>query len=363
MKPPTIGVEEEFFLVDAEGLPMPVSGAVLGQLGEGASKHAHHELQFSQIETDTEVCGMLAEVDAELRRCRQDIVKAAEAVGARVASSGSLPTGPPARPQVTPKRAYIELERDYQQLTREQHVCGCHVHVGIEDPELAIHVLNRSRQWLPAVRALSTNSPFWRGVDTGYASYRHEVWSRWPISGIPEPFASRAEYDDAVSILVRTGAVDAPGRLYWDVRPSARYPTLEFRVADACLTVDDTLVIAGLIRALVMTCSDDARREVALPARRHELIRTAAWRAARHGLGADLIDVTERQAAPARDVVEGLLAYVRPALETTGDWQLVSGGVARMFDHGTGAVRQREAFTERGRIEGVVDFIVEQTTV
>ncbi|MBV8979639.1 MAG: glutamate--cysteine ligase [Acidimicrobiia bacterium] len=361
MSAPTIGVEEEFFLVDADGLPMPVSRAVLSRLDGATSDHTQHELQRSQIETETSVCRTLADVNFELRQRRRDVAKAAGAVGARLASSGSLPTGPPAQPQVTPKRAYIELERDYQQLTREQHVCGCHVHIGIDDPELAIDVLNRSRPWLPAVLALSTNSPFWDGVDTGYASYRHEVWSRWPVSGIPEPFSSRADYEDAVSALVDTGAVDASARLYWDVRPSARYPTLEFRVADACLTVEDTLVLAGVIRALVMTCAEEAGRGVPASARRYELVRAAAWRAARYGLGADLIDVAGRQAAPARDVVDAFLAHLRPALESAGDWQLVAAGVTRMFDQGTGAVRQRKAFSERGRTEDVVDFIVEQT--
>ncbi len=362
----TIGVEEELFLVDVESRRLkPVAGEVLPGARAAADHDGSvgHELQQCQIETATGICHTLDEVAGELGRLRRVVAAAARetGAGAAIASSGSLPLGFEEGSRVTPEPAYLRLERDYRLVTHEQLVCGCHVHIGLSDPELAIGVMNRARSWLPTLLALTANSPFWQGRDSGYASFRTEVWQRWPTAGTPATFESRAEYDDLVETLLAVGAVDDPARIYWDVRPSAKYDTLEFRVGDANLTVEETVMTAGLVRALVRTCH---RQEVAgepWADPRPELRRPAVWRAARFGLEGTLIDLDGCRSAPAPEVVDRMLDLLRPALEDSGDWERVSSLVAGVVAGGTGAVRQRRAFERRHRLEDVVDLVVAET--
>ncbi len=322
------------------------------------------EFKLSQVETGTSVCRTLDELSDELARLRATIAAAAERAGARVAAAGTHPFSHWSEEghQVTPDEAYRGLERDYQRLAREKTICGCHVHVGIDDPEAAIQVMNRVRPWLSTLLALSVNSPFWLGEDTGYGSFRTEIWWRWPTAGTPEPFASRGEYDRFVDVLLRTGSIDDRARLHWDVRPSPRYPTLEFRVTDVCLTVDDAVAVAGLVRGLVRTCFAQALNDEPAPNPRAQLVRMAMWRAERYGLEGTLVDVLGEQAVPAGEMVENLLGFVRPALEEHDEWEVVSGLVHQVVEGGTGAARQRRAFERGGRIEDVVDFVVDATT-
>ncbi|MDQ3569112.1 MAG: carboxylate-amine ligase [Actinomycetota bacterium] len=359
----TIGMEEEFFLVDADtGALRPRSDPVMARAREAVGDRADHELQLSQVETLTPVCPTLAELRHHLSRLRRELGSAAEAEGGRLAALGTHPFSHWEEDRITPKPAYLGLERDYQQVAREQLVCGSHVHVGVSDAEAAVHMMNRMRPWLWPLLALSANSPFWLGRDTGYASFRTQAWTRWPMAGIPGHFASRAEYDDVVETLLVTGAIDDPARIYWDVRLSARFPTVELRVTDVCPTVDEAVMVAGLCRALAITCHQHALRGDPAARPRHELLRAAKWRAARYGLGADLIDVVGRRAVPASELVQALLALVRPALEDQGDWDEVSGLVAQTLHGGNGAARQREVFVRSGRLEDVVELVTASTT-
>ncbi len=353
----TLGMEEEFFLVDAATRSLRRgSDAVIDRAREAVGGHADHELQLSQLESVTPVCRTLQEVRGHLSRLRRELAAAAEAEGSRLVASGTHPFSHWDEDRITPKPAYLGLERDYQQVAREQLVCGSHVHVGLSEPDAAIQVMNRMRPWLWPVLALSANSPFWLGSDTGYASFRTEVWTRWPMAGIPEHFDSRAEYDAVVETLLAAGAIDDRARIYWDVRLSARFPTVEVRVSDVCLSVDEAVMVAGLCRALARTCHGEAVRGAPEPRPRHELLRAAKWRAARYGLGADLIDVAGHRSVPAKELVAELLAWVRPALEEDGDWDEVSAIVEETVAGGTGAARQREALSRNDRLEDVVDL-------
>jgi carboxylate-amine ligase len=353
----TLGMEEEYFLVDSTTRALgPGSDAVIHRARETVGGLADHELQLSQVESMTPVCRTLHELRGHLRHVRRELAAAAEAEGRRLVASGTHPFSHWDEDRITPKPAYLGLERDYQQVAREQLVCGSHVHVGVGDPDMAVQVMNRMRLWLGPILALAANSPFWLGTDTGYASFRTEVWTRWPMAGIPEHFESRAEYAAVVDTLLATGAIDDPARIYWDVRLSAKFPTVEVRVTDVCLTVDQAVMVAGLCRALARTCHAQAVRGVPDPRPRHELLRAAKWRAARYGLGADLIDVAGRRAVPAKDLVQDLLAWVRPGLEEDGDWDEVSLLVEDTLAGGTGAARQRDVFVRTGRLEDVVDL-------
>ena len=317
------------------------------------------ELNRSQVETGTRVCTTLAEIRAELERLRRLLREAAARAGCSVVSAGTHPTAAPEDSEVNPaKERYRRLEQEFQAVAREQLVNGCHVHVGIADRDLAIEVLDRVRPWLAPVVALAANSPFWAGADSGYASYRTEVWTRWPLTGMPEPLASRADYDGLVTALQAVEALPDATFLYWDVRPSARYQTLEFRAADACLTVDDAVMVAGLWRAIARTAAEEARAGEPRAVLRGELIDAARWRAARYGVQGTLVDLTEGRTAPAGAVVDRLLAHLRPALEAAGDWDEVNGLVERTLACGNGAMRQRAALACRGEMADVLALLL-----
>jgi carboxylate-amine ligase len=358
----TVGVEEEFLLVDPDSRRLvPAADRVVSAAADRGEGDLSQELQLSQVETGTAVCENLSQLRSELVRLRRVSADAAERVGYRIAAAGTHPISVVEGSRLTPEPAYLRLERDYQLVAREQVVCGCHVHVGISDREVAIDVLNRVRPWLAPVLALAANSPYWQGEDTGYASFRTEIWRRWPMSGTPEPFTSRADYERLVEELLATGAIDAPARIYWDVRPSARFETLEFRVTDACLTVDETVMVAGLVRGLVRSAWEESRADEPPLVPRGELLRAATWRAARFGIDGELVDLGTCRSVPARELVDTLTARLRPALEELGDWDEVSAQVDTVFGRGTAATRQRRAFARAGHLEDVVDLLLAET--
>ena len=355
----TIGVEEEFCVVDARtGALRPLADEVLAPARERLGDQVEAELNRSQVETGTGVCATLEELRAELVRLRRGVQEAAGEVGCALLSTGTHPLATPEDSEVNPtKERYRHLEREFQAVAREQLVNGCHVHVGITDRDLAVDVLNRTRPWLSTVVALAANSPFWAGADTGYASYRTEVWTRWPLTGMPEPLGSRAEFDQLTEDLKRIEAMPDPTFLYWDVRPSARFQTLEFRAADACSTVDEAVMVAGLWRALARTCAAEAAAGVPAPTLRSELLQAARWRAARYGLEGSLVDLVATATAPAREVVSTLLDHLRPALEDHGEWQEVSALVEGVLARGNGASRQRAAYARRHDFGDVIEVL------
>jgi glutamate---cysteine ligase / carboxylate-amine ligase len=358
----TVGVEEEYQIVDRQTRELHSRAErILPGARAAVGDQVTPELYLSQIEIGTPVCRTLGEVRAELLRLRRELVAAAERQGNWIAAAATHPFSHWADQQLTPKARYIGIAQDYQQLAREHLIFGCHVHVGISDREAAVQVMNRVRPWLAVLLALAANSPFWLGADTGYSSFRTEIWRRWPLAGTPQVFRSRAEFDALVAALVATGSIEDGTKIYWDVRPSARFETLEFRAADVCLTVDEAVMTAGLARALARTCHAQALEGEPATHARPELLRAAKWRAARYGLDADLIDVEAGEARPARELVEKLLAFLRPALEEHGEWDEISALARETLGRGNGATRQRETYTRSGSLQEVVDFIVAET--
>ena len=359
----TMGVEEEFCIVDGTtGELKPRAGPVLNEVPPAIAEDVQAELNLSQAETGTKVCRTLDEVRTDVIRLRRALAGAAEAAGCRVATVG---THPRARWQDQwlnrAKDRYRYLEEQFALTAREQLVNGCHVHVGFTDRDLAIAVLDRARVWMSPLLALSANSPYWGGVDSGYASYRTQVWSQWPQSGLPEPLDSRSAYDRLIADLQRAEVLADASFLYWDIRPSSRYETLEFRIADSCLTVDETVMVAGLVRAVARTAAAEAEAGTAVPVVRSALLRGAKWKAARFGLQGDLVDVTRGQSAPAPEIVGRLLDTLRPALEEFGDWETVRALVEETLRRGNGAQRQRAAFARRENLDDVVELILAET--
>jgi glutamate---cysteine ligase / carboxylate-amine ligase len=359
----TLGVEEEFQIIDPET-------RALCPGGEGVLRRARQtlgedevvpELRTSQIEALTPVCRTLSEVRAELLRLRRAVIEAAEGEGAWIAAASTHPFSHWQEQPITPKERYRRIVEREQQLAEEQVVFGFHVHVGLEDREAAVEAMNRARVWLAPLLALSANSPFWLGEDTGYASYRTQVWSRLPTTGPPAPFSSLAEHDALIEALVASGGAAEPTQVYWDIRLPEKLETVEVRVADVCTKVDEAVMLAGLSRALVRTCRERAEQREPYPKTRPELLRTAHWVASRHGLDAELVDIELERTVPAREVIEKLLAFTCPALEEDGDWEEVSALVRGTLRQGNGARRQRRAYERAGRLEDVVDMLIEET--
>ncbi len=359
----TLGVEEEFLVVDREsGDLIPGADRLFPAAREELGDDVASELNLCQIEVGTPVCTTLAEVRTELVRLRRGLGVAAAQVDAGVVAVGTHPFGrwQDQRVDVTNER-YRRMEEAYRIVARQQIICGCHVHVGIADGDLAVATMNRARPWLSVLLALSANSPFWQGVDTGYASYRLQVWQRWPTSGMPPWLASGAEFRELVDQLEAIDAIEDPTFLYWYLRPSMRWPTLEFRACDVCLAVDDTVAIAGLVRALAWTCAREAIDEAPEHCPRPEVMEAAMWRAGRYGLGGRLVSPTEMTTRPAVDVVGEMLTYVRDGLDFHGDWFEVSNLVAAMLASGDGAWRQRAAFARHQDPRDVISYAIDAT--
>lgn len=358
----TIGVEEEYQIVNPETRELRQRAQrIVAKAQKKVGEDVTNELYLSQIEIGTPVCRGLDEVRAELGRLRGEVIAAAGRDGSRIVAAGTHPFSHWEDQAITPKPRYYGIAADFQQLAREQIIFGCHVHVGISDRELAIQVMNRARPWLAPLLALAANSPFWLGIETGYASYRTELFQRFPMSGTLHVLASRLEYDDLVAALVETGSISDASKIYWDIRPSSRFETLEFRVTDVCASVDEAVMIAGLCRALAWTCAEHARAGRPIEHARPELLRAAKWRASRFGLDGELIDVEARLAVPASQLIDKLLEFLRPALEQAGEWEEIQAIVHQTIERGTGAKRQRDAFARRGRFEDVVDLLIEET--
>lgn len=357
----TMGVEEEYQIIDPVTRELSSSShTLLPTAQQHLGEKAQPELQLAQVEAATPVCQTLQEVRRELIKMRHGMIMAAQQDGKQLAAAGTHPFSHWKSQRITPKERYQGIVEYYRQLAREP-IFGCHVHIGLEDREVALRVMNRARIWLAPLLALSANSPFWLGDDTGYASFRTLMWSRWPTSGQPQFFRSLDDYNALLQALTQTGFIEDSTKIYWDIRLSERFPTIEFRVTDCCMTVDECVMIVGLIRAIVQTCYTYIQQNKPAPDVRPELVRAAHWQAARYGIEGKLTDVVAQRSLPAPTLIEHLLTTLQPALEAQQSWDEVVGLVRTTLQQGNGAIRQRRAYQRNGRIEDVVDLIVAET--
>ena len=354
-----MGVEEEFHLVDLRTRRLTTRAP---ELLEKLSSDYVAELQSCVVEINSGVVDDLEALRADLLRHRQVLVGAARELGIGVVAAGAVPLSVPAEMHVTQTARYLRMLADYQLLAREQLICGTHVHIGIDDRDTAVAVANRVSRYLPTLLALSASSPFWAdGSDTGYASARTLVWQRWPTTGLAAPVHSATEYDELVNALVASGVISDAGMVYFDVRPSRHAPTLELRVCDSCPSVDTIVLVAGLFRAMVAREVEAIRAGIPAAVLWATLGRAALWRAARSGLEGNLVDIAGRGARPAQEVVNELVGSLRPQLEDTGDWEMISELARRALLSGTSSARQRRALRRRGRLTDVVDQLIAET--
>ncbi len=360
METRTVGVEEELLVVD------PATRSVTSRAGEVLEEDAEHgsneldkELFRHQVELRTEPTRDVDEVVRQVVTARRRAGEAAAARDLAVAACGTIPIGVE-QAEVTPDDRYRDMLERFGAVARLGTTCGMHVHVAIESDEEGVGCLDRVAPWLPVLLAVSTNSPFADGEDTGYASWRTQQWSTWPSAGPTEAFGSLAGYRRACERMIASGAARDPGMLYFDARLSAGQPTVEVRVLDVVTDVRDTGLLAALVRALVETAARQwSADEPPLPWRSEELW-AARWRAARYGLAGDLLDPRSHELRPARHVLAALVDLVGERLDAAGDSERAAAGVERVLG-GTGATRQRAAYERTGSLEGVVDDLLART--
>lgn len=358
----TVGVEEELLLVDPEsGDPKSLSAAVLARVQQCGQDQGvfEKELYGQMLEFATHPQTDMADLHAEIVRCRREAARHAGEIGCAVAALASSPL--PVRPSVTMGSRYQWMAEQYGIAAREQLVLGCHVHVSVESDEEGVAVLDRIRPWLSVLAALSVNSPFWQGKDTRYHSYRSRVWPRWPSAGPSEVFGSAEGYHRRVADMVASGVILDEGMVYFDARLSRRYPTVEIRVADVCLHARTAVLIALLARGLVETAAREWRAGRAPVDHSVSLLRLASWQAARTGLSGELLHPATMRRLPAKNVVEGLLRHVEGALAESGDLERARAGCAALLDGGTGAQLQRELLERTASLREVVTGCVRHT--
>ncbi|WP_203919235.1 carboxylate-amine ligase [Rugosimonospora africana] len=353
----TVGVEEEFHLVD------PVTGGLAPKARRIVRTPAEvqPELHRSQIETASRVHRDMDGLRRDLATRRGDLAGAARGLGLAIVSSGTVPASGTPADRVFPKPRYQWMAQEYRQLVDEQQVCACQIQIGVPDRDLAVRVARRIQGRLHVLLALSAGSPMFQNVDTGYASYRTVAISRWPTVGPLPALSGAKEYDELVGALVGSGVISDAGMIYFDARPSARYPTVEIRIADACPLLDDVILLAVLGRALVAAAAREDEAGQPLPDTRTVLLRAATWRAARSGLDGDLVDPLGGTAVPANRAVRALMDYLRPDLENHGDWQTANDLLRALLRRGTSAQRQRAVLKRGGSLTDVVDAVIRET--
>src|SRR5213592_2766272 len=357
----TLGIEEEFAIIDPETRELLSHIQEILEYGKVILKEQiKPEMHQSVVELGTEICQSIVDARAHVIELRSRLAELAGRSGLKIASVGTHPFSHWRDQLITQGERYHEIVKDMQQLARANLIFGLHVHVGIPDRDVAIHVMNQARYFLPHIYALSVNSPFWVGQDTGLKGYRLKVFERFPRTGIPDAFESLSEYEDYCKLLVKTGCVDNAKKIWWDIRLHPFFDTLEVRVCDAQSRVDDTLAIAALIQAIISKLFKLLRRNTTFRVYRRRLLDENRWRATRYGIVGKLIDFGKEAEVEARSLLNELLEFVSTEVSELGSEKEMAH-IERIMREGTGADRQLAAFARTQDMKAVVDQIVEET--
>jgi carboxylate-amine ligase len=357
----TLGIEEEFAIVDPQTRELR---SHIQEILEGGKvllkEQIKPEMHQSVVELGTEICQSITDAREHVIELRSKLASLAGKAGLRIASAGTHPFSHWRDQLITEGERYKEIVKDMQQLARANLIFGLHVHVGIPERETAIHVMNQARYFLPHIYALSVNSPFWVGQDTGLKGYRLKVFERFPRTGIPDAFESLSEYEDYCKLLVKTGCVDNAKKIWWDIRLHPFFDTLEVRVCDAQSRVDDTLAMAALIQAVIAKLYKLLRHNTTFRVYRRRLLDENRWRASRYGIEGKLIDFGREAEVETRSLLNELLQFVSTEVDELGSKREMAH-IERIMREGTGADRQLAVFQQTNEIKAVVDQIVAET--
>jgi len=363
MKPSfTLGIEEEYQTVDPEtrDLRSHIQAEIIAKGKLILQERVKAEMHQSVVEVGTSVCANIKAAKDELKKLRRHMIRLARENGLRLASAATHPFADWRVQEVTPDDRYKNIVEDMQLVARANLIFGLHVHVGIEDHETAIHMMNHARYFLPHLLALSTNSPFWLGMETGLKSYRCKVFDKFPRTNMPDYFPSWGEYDNYIKLLIKTNSIDNAKKIWWDIRPHPFFNTLEFRVCDIPMRVDETIALAALIQATVAKLYKLHAANQGFRLYRKSLLMENKWRAARYGLDGKLIDFGKQMEVPERDLLEEYLAFVDDVVEELGSREEIEY-IREIMKMGSGADRQLQVYRETGDLKAVMDYIIDET--
>jgi len=361
----TIGIEEEYQTVDPVtfDLRSHIATEIVHEGKRRMNEKVKAEMHQSVVEVGTGVCQNIEEASLDLRDLRRQMIALTEESGLRLVAGATHPFADWRVQDIYPDARYLQVVEDMQIVARANLIFGLHVHVGIEDRETLIHLMNQLRYFLPHLLALSTNSPFWIGMNTGLKSYRCKVFDRFPRTNIPDTFTSWADFETFVTLLVKTNSIDNGKKIWWDIRPHPVFTTLEIRICDIPMRVDETLAIAALIQATAVKLYRLHERNQSWRTYSRALLMENKWRAARYGIDGSLIDFGQEREVDERALLLEYLDWVDDVLDELGSRDAVDH-VRWILDNGTGADRQLRAWQKAGRdLQAVVDFMISETKV
>ena len=357
----TLGIEEEFQIIDPKTRALKSHVHHLIKDGTGILKdQLKPELHQSIIEVGTAICADIQEARREVVELRSNLAALARRNGMTIAAAGTHPFSHWKDQKITPHPRYKEIIEDMQQVARANLIFGLHVHVGIEDRETAIHIMNAARYFLPHIFALSTNSPFWQGRNTGFKSYRSKIFDRFPRTGIPDHFGSLGEYEAYLKLLIKTRCIDNAKKIWWDIRMHPFFDTLEYRICDVPMRIDETITLAALFQAVTVRLYKLIKQNLGFRLYRRLLINENKWRAARYGISGKLIDFGKSEEVETASLIHELLEFIDPVVDELGIRQELAY-VHEILRNGTGADRQLEVWKQSNDLKAVVDHIVEET--
>jgi glutamate---cysteine ligase / carboxylate-amine ligase len=360
----TIGIEEEFQLID------PVSRDLKShilQILEGnktiLAERVKPEIHQSVAEVGTGVCKTVEDAAKEVKGLRKFLDELAQAQGLRIAAAGTHPFADWRDQQIFPNAHYDRLIEEMQLIARANLIFGLHVHIGIEDRELQIQIMNEYRYFLPHLLALSTNSPFWLGANTGLKSFRTKVFDRYPRTNIPDHYTDWSEFDNFVKLLIKTGCIDTGKKIWWDIRPHPIYPTLEVRVCDIPLRAEETITLAAVMQAIAAKLYKLRSKNLGYRQYRRALIMENKWRASRYGIHGKLVDFGKEVERDEIELIHELLDFIDDVVDDLGSREQIETGIAWILANGSGADRQLDVWDKTRDIRKVVDFICDETVI
>jgi carboxylate-amine ligase len=357
----TLGIEEEFQILDSDSLKLHSQMSKIIDGGKVFLKERiKEEMHQSMVEMGTNICENIGQARDEVSYLRQQIFELAAKEGLEVAASGTHPYSHWSEQLITPNPRYDQLIHEMKDVARSNLIFGMHVHVAIPNREEGLQIMNVARYFLPHLYALSTNSPFWEGRDTGFKSFRSKIFDKFPRTGIPPYFASVPEYDDFVKLLVKTNCIDNGKKIWWDIRLHPFYPTVEFRVCDMIMTVDEVICIAALMQCIIAKLSKLHRKNQSFRSYRRILINENKWRAARWGVDAKLIDFGRQEEVAFPTLINELLEFIDDVVDELGCRTEVNY-VYQMLEQGSGADRQIKVYEETKDLKKVMEYVVSQT--
>jgi carboxylate-amine ligase len=358
----TIGVEEEFQIIDPETLELRshVVQLLSSAAARGVGDLVKQEMHQSIVETGTKICENVSELRLEMHRTRSELVLAAESTSLRVAAAGTHPFSSWIDQVISPGERYQHIVEEMGQLARSLLIFGMHVHIAMPDKQTTIDMMNMVRYFLPHLLALSTSSPFWMGRNTGLKSFRTTVFRRFPRTGIPEVFESWSEYENFINLLVKLNCIDTGKKIWWDVRPHPTYGTLEFRMFDTATRVEEAVAIAALTQAIVVKLHRLYTHNQSWRIYRRALIEENKWRAARYGIEGKMIDFGREAEVPMRELMLELMEFIDDVVDDLGSRSAVEY-IHTILNEGTSAERQLRVYQQTGDLKDVVRHLVMET--